>query len=207
MSAGASVAIQKATTGEVNWGQVAVAGTVGAVAGGAGAGAGLWAGNAMKLGTLSAPVRTAVLSGGENIVSGAVSRGLSGGDVLDPKAMAGDLLLGGGSGAVAGRLGSRGLVDLTTPQRRMHILYGDATGGGHLWPGLPGKTPFPRTWSEDVVIHNISDVATDPAAIRQTQGGVDVVTGTRHGADIRVLVGNATDEIKTGYATNLARNP
>ncbi len=37
ISAGADTIIQKATTGEVNWGQVAVSGAFGAVGGGAGA--------------------------------------------------------------------------------------------------------------------------------------------------------------------------
>jgi hypothetical protein len=95
---------------------------------------------------------------------------------------------------------------VTYAARRNHILYGDATGGGHLWPGLPGKTPFPKNWSADRVMHEISDVATDPNSIfRQGRGGSTIVTGTRDGVDIRVILRNG--EIVTAYPTNLPRNP
>jgi hypothetical protein len=97
-------------------------------------------------------------------------------------------------------------VDLASTARRNHILYGDATGGGHLWPGVPGKTPFPKDWSADRVMHEISDVATDPNSIFRTgRGGSTIVTGTRDGVDIRVILRNG--DIVTGYPTNLPRNP
>lgn len=35
-------------------------------------------------------------------------------------------------------------VNLASEARTEHILSGDATGGGHLWPGLPGKTHSQR---------------------------------------------------------------
>lgn len=102
--------------------------------------------------------------------------------------------------------GERGSpVDLASATRRNHILYGDATGGEHLWPGLPGKTPFPRDWSADRVMHEISDVTTDPSSIFRTgRGGSTVVTGTRDGVDIRVILRDG--DIITGYPTNLMRN-
>ena len=80
-------------------------------------------------------------------------------------------------------------VDLASPARRTHILQGDATGGGHLWPGAAGKTPFPRSWSADRIMHEISDIATDPIAWRNPlpQGSRTVLTGTRNGVDIRVI--------------------
>lgn len=34
-------------------------------------------------------------------------------------------------------------VNLASPSRAQHILTGDATGGGHMWPGAPGKSVFP----------------------------------------------------------------
>ena len=98
-------------------------------------------------------------------------------------------------------------VNLATEARTAHILHGDVTGGGHLWPGLPGKTPFPKDWSAARVMHEISDVATDPASARVVQGGKTVVTGTRGGIDIRVIIDNKTGEIRTGYPTNMPRNP
>lgn len=100
-------------------------------------------------------------------------------------------------------------VDLASPARRTHILDGDATGGGHLWPGNPGKTPFPQGWSGGRIMHEISDIAIDPVAWQNagTQGSRTVLTGTRGGVDIRVIVNTNTGEIITGYPTNLPRNP
>jgi RHS repeat-associated protein len=97
-------------------------------------------------------------------------------------------------------------VNLASKGRTAHILRGDATGGGHLWPGRPGKTPFPRDWSTGRVMHEISDVATDPASrIVGTQGSRTVLEGTRSGVTIRVVTDGA--DIITGYPTNLPRNP
>lgn len=83
--------------------------------------------------------------------------------------------------------GGDDLVDLTSAQRRTHILDGDATGGGHRWPGLPGKTPFPKDWSDNEIMHNISDIATDPAA-RWTGGGPKGSVLTRKGNPARFSV-------------------
>lgn len=96
-------------------------------------------------------------------------------------------------------------VDLASASRRTHILAGDRTGGGHLWPGLPGKTPFPRSWSADRIMHEIADVATDPRSIVTAgRGGSTIITGTRGGVRLRVILRDG--EIVTGYPTNLARN-
>jgi filamentous hemagglutinin len=104
------------------------------------------------------------------------------------------------------RAAEDGLVNLASEERTTHILYGDATGGGHLYPGLPGKTPFPSDWSPAQVMHQISDVATDPASsVVGQQGARTVLEGTRGGVNIRVVT-NGSDII-TGYPTNLPRNP
>jgi len=98
-------------------------------------------------------------------------------------------------------------VDLTTPERRVHILDGDATGGGHrAGTGIPGKSEFPAEWSDDRIIHEISDVATDPASGRVPQGNRTVVTGQRGGIDIKVVLG-PDGTIITGHPTNVPRNP
>ena len=100
-------------------------------------------------------------------------------------------------------------VDLASPARRTHILDGDATGGGHLWPGNAGKSPFPQGWTGDKIMNEISDIATDPVAWQNAvpQGSRTVLTGTRGGVDIRVVVDTKSGEIITGYPTNLPRNP
>ena len=99
-------------------------------------------------------------------------------------------------------------VDLATPQRRKHILDGDATGGGHrAGTGNPGKSEFPADWTDDRIMHEISDVATDPnAASRVSRGGRVVSEGTRDGITIRTVV-DKDGEIITGYPTNVRRNP
>ena len=79
---------------------------------------------------------------------------------------------------------------------------------GHLWPGQAGETPFPKSWSGDRIMHEISDIATHPASWRDAvpQGSRTVLTGSRGGVDIRVIVDSKTGEIITGYPTNLPRN-
>lgn len=56
-------------------------------------------------------------------------------------------------------------------------------------------------------MHNISDVATDPALIWRAgdRPGDFFVNGTRDGVDIEVLIRDG--EIWTGYRTNVPRNP
>ncbi|HKS69502.1 MAG TPA: RHS repeat-associated core domain-containing protein, partial [Ktedonobacterales bacterium] len=108
-------------------------------------------------------------------------------------------------------------VDLASPQRRTHILSGDATGGGHrAGTGIPRKSEFPAEWSDDDIMNAVSDVATDPnSSIRFEGNGRTVVQGTRIVAqtgqrvDIQVVLGNAQENgaIITAYPTNLPRNP
>jgi len=72
--------------------------------------------------------------------------------------------------AIQGPKGGSDFVDLVSPQKRTHILDGDATGGGHrAGTGNPGKSEFPAGWSDDKIIHEISDVATDPSAVRHPE--------------------------------------
>jgi hypothetical protein len=96
-----------------------------------------------------------------------------------------------------------------SPERRVHILDGDARGGGHRpGRGIPSKSEFPRGWSDDRIIGVIEDVANDPASARRAEpDGRTVVTGHRHGVDVRVVIDRDGRSIVTGYPTNTARNP
>jgi hypothetical protein len=103
-------------------------------------------------------------------------------------------------------------VDLVGSDRAGHILDGErypsgSIGGGHRpGTGIPGKTEFLAGMSDEEILHVISDVATDPAAVRRTQDAVtEIVEGTRGIMDIRVVIKN--DVIWTGFPTNLPRNP
>jgi len=101
-------------------------------------------------------------------------------------------------------------VNLASPERTTHILTGDIKGGGHLFPGGAGKSPFPQSWSAERIMHEISDVATDPLSVfTPGRGGRTIVTGTRNGIDIKVVLGSPQEggEIITGFPTNLPRNP
>ena len=104
------------------------------------------------------------------------------------------------------------LVNLASSQRTQHILKGDATGGGHLWPGLQGKTPFPKNWSSEKIMHEISDIATDPnltwkqitgkPGAQFTKSGKPVryeVIGVRDGQKIKVIIEPSGEGIITGH--------
>lgn len=82
------------------------------------------------------------------------------------------------------------LVDLPSADRRAHILDGDATGDGHgPGPNIPGKDPFPSSWTDAETMHYISGVATDPSLpwTRQENGRISI-EGSRGGVDIRVIL-------------------
>jgi RHS repeat-associated protein len=117
--------------------------------------------------------------------------------------------LGDASG-IDGTQHGTGYVDLTDSRGRTHILDGDATGGGHRpGTGISGKSEFPAGWSDDEIIHHISDVATDPASTATPgRNGRTVVNGTRKGVDIRVILESARrgGRIVTGFPTNRPRN-
>jgi Bacterial EndoU nuclease len=84
--------------------------------------------------------------------------------------------------------------------RRIHILYGDGEGGGHVHDsGVPGKTTFPEDWSEDRIIDTIEDLARSPdQAPTQRPNGRWEVTGTRDGVEIKVVIDPA-GEVITGH--------
>ncbi len=99
-------------------------------------------------------------------------------------------------------------VDLTSPERRTHILEGDKTVGGHrAGTGIPGKSEFPASWSDDKIMHYISDVATDPqSTFIPSRGGRTIARGVREGIEIQVVIGS-DGEIVTAYPANVPRNP
>lgn len=112
--------------------------------------------------------------------------------------------VGGGSDAAAGDY-----VDLATSDRRTHILDGDPnnlkSGGHRFGTGRSGKSEFPATWSDNKIMHEISDVATDPASIRHMEGRHMIIRGTREGVDIQVVTKHG--KIISGYPINTPRNP
>ncbi|PPF61636.1 hypothetical protein C5C18_14995 [Rathayibacter tritici] len=107
-------------------------------------------------------------------------------------------------------------INLASPSRTRHILDGEQIGnrnsGGHRWPGLSGKTPFPEEWSDEKIMHEISDVATDPTLkwnLQSLPPGIDPsselyrprfnVTGERDGVRIKVVVAPSGEGIITAH--------
>lgn len=103
-------------------------------------------------------------------------------------------------------------TDILSPEARQHILHGDGPGsGGHLWPGQPGKTPFPEEWSGDKIIHEVGDITTSPSTNWHAQtgnGGLYTNAGNparwrawevRDGVRVRVVYEPATGKVITAF--------
>lgn len=99
-----------------------------------------------------------------------------------------------------------GLVNLASESRTTHILE------GHRFGGEAGNTWFPKGWSDDKIMNEISDIATDPslnwvqqtgrAGAEFTRGGIPVrytVEGVREGVKIRVVLQPGGEGIITGF--------
>ena len=176
LSAGSSAAIQKATTGSVNYRDVAIAG----IAGAAGGGVGAWATGARALQTASPLLRGAVVGGASSGAEGAVDRGLHGQNPFDPAGMGRDLLLGGGTGAVGGYLGDR-----LRPTSAAAAPQGDLTPAD-LTDRTPseirdlasqrGYTPHGQQ-DADGNYRKFKDPETNKPRLRIDQGHVDPETG------------------------------
>ncbi|HFV9274704.1 TPA: hemagglutinin repeat-containing protein [Enterobacter asburiae] len=103
-------------------------------------------------------------------------------------------------------------VDILSPEAKQHILYGDSpTQGGHLYPGNPGKTVFPQSWSADKVVHTVGDIATSPDTQWFAQTGTGgaytnagrparwVAWEERDGVRVRVVYEPASGKIVTAF--------
>ncbi len=96
-----------------------------------------------------------------------------------------------------------------SPQRRTHILYGDHTGGGHLYgTGKPCKSEFPRDWNETKIIKEMSlTAANDNLYWKKERNGYHVAENTIDGVKIRVVKGRENKQVITAYPINAQRNP
>ncbi|TDN42516.1 EndoU domain-containing protein, partial [Azoarcus indigens] len=106
-------------------------------------------------------------------------------------------------------------VDILSPEAKKHILYGDKPGsGGHMWPGQPGKTAFPQSWSADKIVHEVGDIATSPNTKWYAQTGTGgaytskgdpakwVAYEVRDGVRMRVVYQPATGKVITAFPDN-----
>ncbi|MCW3111006.1 MAG: Rhs family protein [Segetibacter sp.] len=103
-------------------------------------------------------------------------------------------------------------LNLASQQRTRHILLGDLTGGGRLWPGYNGKTPFPQSWDGQKIMEYVSDIATDPKiSWKQIRGKIgEQITkrglpiryqaiDSREGVNIKVIIEPFGEGIITAY--------
>lgn len=89
-----------------------------------------------------------------------------------------------------------------TTGRRIHILDGDASGGGHRFGAGKGKTEFPPDWTDDQIITAIEKIANDPQSVASSaRRGRKVMRGVENGLPISVVVDPADGSIVTGYPT------
>lgn len=94
-------------------------------------------------------------------------------------------------------------------ERRQHILYGDATGGGHKHGvGAPCKSEFPAHWDDDTIIKEIDIIAANDNLNWEEQRNGYYVTEQNVGTlKIRVVKGREGNNVITAYPVNVKRNP
>jgi hypothetical protein len=199
LSAGASAGIQKVTTGSVDYGEVAVAGLIGAGAGGLG----FAAGGLVSGGSAAAAIGRGALAGGvESVAGGAANRGIHGGNPFDPGAMSLDLLLGGGIGGVGGRLGGNPAPRPPRPYTVANLPPGtmgttDMAGNITIAPGLSSKD-FTETLRHETV-HSVLTPRRGPflEARRELRGAM---------YEHSHLARYTEEALAEGYATGSVRN-
>lgn len=100
-------------------------------------------------------------------------------------------------------------ASIISPERRTHILYGDATGGGHLYgQGKPCKSEFPQHWSEETIIKEVELIAAnDNLNWEQQRNGYHVTEQQIGTIKVRVVKDREAKNVITAYPTNVQRNP
>lgn len=100
-------------------------------------------------------------------------------------------------------------ASVISPDRRAHILYGDAAGGGHLFgQGKPCKSEFPKHWDENTIIKEVELIASNDNLSWEEQRNGYYVTEQKVGTvNVRVVKGRGNKQVITAYPTNTTRNP
>ncbi|GAA3619405.1 DUF6531 domain-containing protein [Microlunatus ginsengisoli] len=185
VSAGADTIIQKATTGSVDWGQVAVSGVLGGVGGGAAL--------AAKAGATG--LRAAVISGAySGAIGGAGSGGYSYLRNPGPHTVGGFLLAtgeGAGAGALMGGAGGAAGHGITTGIASLR--GGVSTAAGHVGGGVadPGVGTATKT---------LNDVPTTPSAPSPAP-----VTAPRSSVNEGIYIVDSTDGVYVGQSNDIDR--
>ncbi|WP_374981514.1 DUF637 domain-containing protein [Pseudomonas solani] len=120
----------------------------------------------------------------------------------------------GAADAEAGMPYNHNVKDVVIPKGKIDVTDGRA---GHILAnhrygaGKPKKTEFPQSWDDKKIIYYVSDIATDPALVKQYDTrGTPYVTGLREGMRIRVNFypdsGVKAGKISTAYPLNTVEN-
>src|SRR5215212_1983349 len=101
---------------------------------------------------------------------------------------------------------------VVSPARRIHILDGDATGGGHgPGRGISGKSEFPGTLTDDEIITGVEGIANDPSNYPggsiPTAGKRVKITGDVKGTKTVVIVDPGKREVITAWPEGVTPNP
>lgn len=93
-------------------------------------------------------------------------------------------------------------------KRKTHLLYGDATGGGHLY-GMNKlcASEFPAAWRAEQVVERVLTHANDNLDWKQQKNGNYVAEVTDGPLRIRIVIDSRRQEIVTAYPVNVKRNP
>ena len=162
VSAGADTLIQKATTGEVNWGQVAVSGAAGAVGFGAGAAiarTGLSVGAKTVLSNVGSNVAEGAFSGGGNYLTSSGPKTVSGLVRATASSAALDGVTGGiGHGAPTGKILGKVEAAARVPHAPAREVIVDTNAvynkGGTLGKLHPGETPVVTEMTSVELVNN-----------------------------------------------------
>lgn len=100
-------------------------------------------------------------------------------------------------------------VSLISPDRRVHILYGDETGGGHKFgTGKPCKSEFPQHWNEETIIKEVELIAAnDNLDWQEERNGYHVAEQKFGTVEVRVVKDRDNKKVITAYPVNMPRNP
>ena len=114
-----------------------------------------------------------------------------------------------GAGGRASKTAPRSPASIDrTGHRSTHILNRHRAGAGKS-----GKTEFPARWSDEQLLHHVSEVAIDPKAVRGLgKWDSPYAVGTRDGVKIRVDFfpdnhAKYPGQISTAYPIYVAPNP
>ncbi|QWK81315.1 EndoU domain-containing protein [Ochrobactrum sp. BTU1] len=79
-----------------------------------------------------------------------------------------------------------------------------------MWPGGPGKSPFPKSWTSQRILDEVDAIAKNPNIIGTTQYNQRIVKeAVVDNVKIRVVIEPASKGggVVTAFPTNVPRNP